>query len=166
MYLPVPFCLSFISIVGMNCSWLELSYLVTAIAVSKCDGELDLWLDSDLVQDEILHYIRSFHSSVLLSRSTPPMPNVYIPSFVMLNPLDIQKLGHLLGALDKRRGSTQWGLYNDLPLDVWSFCMAFLSMSFRALTTVLFKVKTGSHTIPASTAIGLWKHRIPSDLRS
>ncbi|KAF8980858.1 hypothetical protein BDQ17DRAFT_1380299, partial [Cyathus striatus] len=56
--------------------------------------------------DENFPYIRSFHSSVLRERSTPPMRNVYTPPPV-LNPKDMCECGPPSGALDRKRGLTQ-----------------------------------------------------------
>jgi hypothetical protein len=140
--------------------------------------------------DEMSAIIRSFHSSTSLDRATPPRPSCPFPfphhtepNHVGWEGLLYWVCGHGGGWVGAMRDT------EDLPLDVWSsffFPLLFDLWFMRLkLTSFLFLVSISVWSLLfylcvnekygyidrcqleiVSTAIGLWKHRIPSDLRS
>lgn len=162
--------------------WLCLFKATLPSALSGCDENLFTFAVSTLV------------SSFLWA--TPPMQNAFTFPLAVLNPKDIGKRGPpSQGALGGKRGLTRCELkrpsFGCLTQLTQMGRQIFILSGFFLLTHVLFyffisrfrslhvitslvypmhEEKIGYmsrlRASPSSTAIGLWKHRIPSDLRS
>ena len=123
---------------------------------------------SSLIDEKSVN-IRSFHSSVLILEHSPSAERLHIPPCCVWTQKNIGKRGPPSQVRWAESGGWHDASWNDLPLDVWPIDfsgMADVHSFFSYWLLACSGYMSGLGTYLSSTAIGLWKHRIPSDLRS